>query len=339
MISERYKFLAFVSALILFALSGLLAAGASASTVESIKERGHLNCGVSEGLVGFSSQDENKVWSGFDVDFCRAVAAAIFGSGDKVEFVPLLATERFDALKAGKIDLLSRNTTWTLERDMLMGFDFAGVIFYDGQGFMTRIENGLTSTLQLASARICLLKGTTSSDNAENYFLRHGLTVTFLEFDRRSDALKAYTDRKCDAYSADKSALASERTKLDDSEAHVLLPEVISKEPLGPVVRKDDAVWTGLVRWVLFLLINAEELNWSQATAAQRPAEAGILSSPELIKTLGVSGDWDRKVIAAVGHYGELFERNVGKASPLQIGRGLNAPWTNGGILYAPPLR
>jgi general L-amino acid transport system substrate-binding protein len=306
---------------------------------QSVKDRGRLICGVSEGLVGFSAEDEKKNWSGFDVDFCRAVAAAIFGSGDKVEFVPLSAAERFDALKAEKIDLLSRNTTWTLERDIAMGLDFAGVIYYDGQGFLTRVENGLTSALQLSAARICVLKGTTSADNAKAYFEDKAVPVTLLEFDQRADALKAYSERQCDVYTADKSALASERTRLSDSDAHVLLPEVISKEPLGPVVRKDDPAWTELVRWVLFLLINAEELDWTSAKADQQPSTAPGLSSAEVVKTLGLNESWSRDVIAAVGNYGEIFERNVGKGSALQLGRGINALWTDGGILYAPPLR
>ena len=326
-------------ALVLPAFIALVTVNAAANTLQSVKDRGHLICGVSEGLVGFSAQNDKKTWSGFDVDFCRAVAAATLGSADKVKYVPLSATQRFDALNAGKIDLLSRNTTWTLERDVVLGLEFPGVSYYDGQGFMTRTENGLSSVLQLASARICVLKGTTSLENAIAYFQRKQVPVTFIEFEERGDALKAYSARKCDAYSADLSALASQRSQLDDADAHVLLPEVISKEPLGPVVRKDDPGWAELIRWTLFLLINAEEQSWTQEKAIEQPDDAPISVSEKASSQFGLSGDWPRNVIAAVGHYGEIFDRNIGKNSPLQLGRGINALWTNGGILYAPPIR
>ncbi len=339
MVLKRNTFFLAAIALVLAAFHALAPIKRVANTLQSVKDRGHLICGVSEGLVGFSAQNDKKAWAGFDVDFCRAVAAATLGSADKVKYVPLSATERFDALNAGKIDLLSRNTTWTLERDVVLGLEFPGVSYYDGQGFMTRIENGLSSVLQLASARICVLKGTTSLENAKSYFQRKQVSVTFIEFEERGDALKAYAARKCDAYSADLSALASQRSQLDDSDAHVLLPEVISKEPLGPVVRKDDPAWAELIRWTLFLLVNAEEQGWTQEKAIEQPDDAPISLSEKANNQLGLSGDWSRNVIAAVGHYGEIFDRNIGKNSPLQLGRGINALWTNGGILYAPPVR
>jgi general L-amino acid transport system substrate-binding protein len=316
-----------------------VSANATESTMQRLKDRGYLICGVSEGLPGFSVQEDKKRWTGFDIDFCRAISAALFGTGDKVEFVPLSATERFEALKSGKIDLLSRNTTWTLERDIVFGFDFAGVIYYDGQGFMTRAENGLSSALQLAAARICILKGTTSAENARRYFQQNEIPVEIMEFEERSDALAAYSSRKCDVYSADQSALAAERTQLEDRDTHVLLPEVISKEPLGPLVRKGDDAWTGLVRWVLFLIINAEESEWTAQKAATASEAAPIAVMDEASQTLGLPPDWPRNVIRAVGHYGEIFDRNVGKNSLLELGRGVNALWTNGGILYAPPMR
>lgn len=314
-------------------------AEAASNTLQSVRDRGYLICGVSEGLVGFSARDDNGAWTGFDVDFCRAIAAAIFSDPNKVEYIPLSATERFDALKSGKIDLLSRNTSWTLERDVVLGLDFPGVIYYDGQGFLTRIENGLSSALQLSSARICVLKGTTSQENAKAYFARNNISVALIEFEQRGDALKAYTERKCDVYSGDKSALASERTKLDDRDAHIILPEVISKEPLGPAIRGDDPAWTSLVRWVLFLLINAEENQWTAARAANGADASAIDVSATASDTFGLSKSWPSDVISAVGHYGEIFERNVGKASSLELGRGINALWVDGGILYAPPLR
>lgn len=325
-------------AVLALALFGCIPALAASDTLKAVKERGHLICGVSEGLVGFSTNKPDETWSGFDVDFCRAVSAAIFGSPDKVEFVQLTATERFDALTAGKIDLLSRNTTWTLQRDIVLGLDFAGVSYYDGQGFLTRVENGISSALQLAAARICVLKGTTSESNAKAYFEQHNVPISLMSFERRMDALAAYEKRECDVYSADKSALASERTKLDTPSAHVLLPEVISKEPLGPVVKKGDPAWTGLVRWVLFLLINAEEREWT-AASARASGETAIEVPEDVAKILGVPPSWHRDVIAAVGHYGEIFDRNIGKDSPLELGRGMNALWSDGGILYAPPMR
>lgn len=323
--------------LILSAPLALRQADATAGTFDAVKKRGHVICGVSEGLPGFSLQDANKTWRGFDVDFCRAVAAAIFGSPQKVAFVPLTAVDRFDALSSGKIDLLARNTTWTLSRDIGLGLDFAGVSYYDGQGFMTRSENGLTSALQLSSARICLVSGTTSVQNAQNYFDQNNIKVTLLQFEKRQDATKAYVSRQCDAYSADRSALASERTQLEDGDEHIVLPEVISKEPLGPVTRQDDPVWSETVRWVLFLLINGEEAGWTSANAAKG---APTIQIPQDVNAkLGLDANWAAKVIGSVGNYGEIFDRNLGKDSPLRLGRGINALWSDGGILYAPPMR
>lgn len=313
--------------------------GAAAATLDTVKKRGKLVCGVSEGLPGFSAPDGTKTWRGFDVDICRAVSAAIFGAPDKVDYVPLTASARFEALTSGKIDLLSRNTTWTLSRDVELGLEFVGVTYYDGQGFMTRAENGLSSALQLNSARICILAGTTSVDNARAYFEGHGIKVELKEFDKREDALQAYDRRDCDALSADRSALASQRSSLKDADDHVLLPEVISKEPLGPVVRQDDPAWAELVRWVVFLLINAEEAGWSSADVAAKP-DASPISVPGAVNArLGLDANWPRAVIGAVGNYAEIFQNNVGEDSPLRIKRGINALWSRGGILYAPPMR
>ncbi|MDA7946755.1 MAG: amino acid ABC transporter substrate-binding protein [Hyphomicrobiaceae bacterium] len=312
---------------------------AEAGTLKSIKERGKLLCGVSEGLAGFSESANGKDWSGFDVDFCRAVSAAIFGNPDKVEYLPLSAKGRFDALHKGKIDVLSRNTTWTLGRDVDAALTFAGVSYYDGQGFMTSVENGLSSALELSGAKICVLAGTTTLANTKAFFERNRMKVEILEFDKREGAIKAYERGECTAYTSDRSALASVRTKLAKPNDHMLLPEVISKEPLGPVVRQDDPIWAETVRWTLFLLINAEEAGWSSKTADITPDTIPLDVLQAAATKMGVGKDWARNVILTVGNYAEIFNRNVGKDSPLKLERGLNALWTNGGIMYAPPMR
>ena len=312
---------------------------AHADTLKSVKERGKLLCGVSEGLAGFSAPAGGDEWRGFDVDFCRAVAAAIFNDADKVSYVPLSAVDRFDALKSGKIDLLSRNTTWTLGRDVEAAMAFAGVSYYDGQGFMTSVENGLSSALELSGAKICVLAGTTTLNNTKAFFERNRMKVEILEFDKREGAMKAYERGECTAYTSDRSALASVRTKLAKPENHMLLPEVISKEPLGPVVRQEDPVWAEVTRWTLFLLINAEEAGWSSKTADDMPDTIPLKALQAAGKKMGVEEEWARNVIKSVGNYAEIFNRNVGKDSPLKLERGLNALWTNGGILYAPPMR
>lgn len=312
---------------------------AQADTLKKVTDRGKLLCGVSEGLAGFSAPGDDKTWRGFDVDFCRAVSAAVFGDADKVDYIPLSAVERFDALRDGKIDVLSRNTTWTLGRDVDTALTFAGVSYYDGQGFMTSVENGLSSALELSGAKICVLAGTTTFTNTRAFFNRNRMNVEILEFEKREGAVKAYERGECTAYTSDRSALASVRTLLAEPDDHMLLPEVISKEPLGPVVREDDPVWAGLVRWTLFVLINAEEDGWSSETAEDMPDTIPLEALQAAGRKMGISEDWAKNVIAAVGNYAEIFNRNVGKDSPLKLERGLNALWTNGGILYAPPLR
>lgn len=323
------------ASLLAFGLTGMSAATAVAGTLDDVKARGTLNCGVSEGLVGFSARDKDGKWSGFDVDYCRAVAAAVLGDAGKVKYVPLSAVKRFDALKSGKIDVLSRNTTWTMSRDITLGLEFIGITYFDGQGFLTRRENGISSALQLGAAKICALSGTTSEANARAYFTHNKVDVEIVTFAKREAALKAYEARDCDAYSADRSALASERSKLPDSAEHMLLPEVASKEPLGPVVRQDDQAWAELNRWVLFLLINAEEAGWGIASKGAAP-----ITLPEKVNArLGLPKGWPAKVISTVGNYGDIFERNIGRDTPLALGRGLNALWTRGGLIYAPPMR
>ncbi len=311
----------------------------SGTTLDAVKSRDHLICGVSKGLQGFSANIAGKGWAGFDVDFCRAVAAAVLGDKNKVKFVGLSAKERFDALSDGRIDLLSRNTTWTMSRDIVRSLEFVGITYFDGQGFMVRRSAGLSSAMQLAAATVCVLDGTTSVTNAETFFKAHKLEAKLARKSNRDDALKAYADAQCDAYTADRSALAAQRAGLADAEEHMLLPEVISKEPLGPVVRQDDIEWRQLVQWVLFVLINAEEKDWSAKAAAASGSKALLNVPKPVTEKLALSESWPRDVITAVGNYGEIFERNLGASSPLKIPRGVNALWTRGGILYAPPIR
>lgn len=313
--------------------------GLHAGTLKTVQERGKLVCGVSEGLLGFSAQPAGDSWEGFDVDFCRSVAAAVLGDADKVTYVPLSAVDRFAALSSGKIDILSRNTTWTLNRDVDLELEYAGVSYYDGQGFMTHVDNGLSSALQLSGRKLCVLEGTTTIANAKAFFSRAKIDVEIREFAKREDALEAYEKRECAAFTSDSSALASARTRMEVPDDHILLPEVISKEPLGPVVRQDDPNWVEIVRWTLFMLINAEEVGWSSNRADKMPESSSLVISGDIAAKLGLKESWARDVIAAVGNYGEIFERNLGKGSRLKLERGINALWTQGGILYAPPMR
>lgn len=312
---------------------------ASASTLDDVRSRGTLVCGISEGLPGFSDRDEAGGWYGFDVDFCRAVAAAVLGDSDKVDYVQLSATDRFKALTDGKIDLLSRNSTWTMSRDLNLGIDFAGIAYYDGQGFLAHALDGMTSALELLGARICVVSGTTTEDNAAAYFARNGMDVTFERFTDRTEARRAYAAGECDVYTADSSALAAERSLLEVPDDHVILREVISKEPLGPVTREGDAGWNELVRWTLYGLINAEEDGLTAAAvgdAANR--DSAVALGKAAATEFGIADDWLAVVLASVGNYGEIFERNLGEGTPLAIRRGVNALWTQGGILYAPPM-
>lgn len=309
-----------------------------AGTLDDVRARDKLVCGVSEGLGGFSEQDGAGAWQGFDVDFCRAVAAAVLGDTGKVEYVPLSAEARFAALSDGKIDLLSRNSTWTMSRDLDLGLDFPGTSYFDGQGFLIPAIFGAISPLELDGATICVVSGTTTEANATAYFAKAGLTVSFLSFEERPEARAAYAEAKCDAYTADRSALAAERAELAVPEDHVILKDVISKEPLGPVTRDSDAQWTSLVRWTLFALIDAEERGLDTAAMAAAGADEAKLMGAPAVKSLGLSDDWLVKVLAGVGNYAEIFDRNLGEQTPMQLSRGVNALWTQGGILYAPPM-
>ena len=318
-----------------------VATAAISTKLDAIRARGALLCGTNTGLLGFASRTPAGEWAGIDADFCRAVAAAIFGDANKVEFVSLETNERFDALQNGKVDILSRNTTWTMTRDIDMGLDFAGVLYFDGQGFLTSDERGLVSAQQLAGAKVCVEGNTTSETNMSYYFKSHAIPVEMKSFPTHADLLKAYADGICDAYTGDRSTLFADRAGFPEPDKHAVLPEVISKEPLGPAVLQTDRAWVDIVRWTLSGLINAEEVGLTKANAAGEPTG----DMKRLIEGAGVSGEklglsktWLRDVVSAVGNYAEMFDGNVGSRSPLGMDRGLNALWKHGGILYAPPM-
>lgn len=305
-----------------------------------------LRCGVSEGIPGFSFQDSSGRWRGMDVDLCRAIAAATLGSPEKIQFVPLKSSTRFPALRAGTIDLLVRNTTWTLTREATLGVQFPAVLFYDGQGFMVPASAHVKSPADLANKTICVEKGTTHEQKLGQYFGALGLRVNALVVDSAAGAAQAYFAGRCAAYTSDASQLAAMRLKAPGgAEAHVILPERISKEPLGPVVLDGDTQWVTLVRWILFSLIRAEEAGITQGKVNEgiwsRRDQSGqiLVDRRDLVgRALGLTGDWAARTIKAVGNYGEMYERNFGKGSGLEIERGLNRLWLQGGLMYAPPF-
>ena len=323
----------------------LIATASSAQTLKTVRDRGQLICGVSEGLPGFSAPDERGQWSGFDVDFCRAMAAAIFNDRGKVQFVPLSAGNRFAALQAKRIDVLSRNSTWTMGRETELGLLFAAVNYYDGQGFMVRKAPNIDTALELAGKRICTQSGTTTELNLADYFRNNRLTYTLTTFTAADEVLKAYDGGRCDAFTADVSQLHALRIKLAAPPDHVILPDIISKEPLGPVVRQDDVQWLNIVKWTHYAMVNAEELgvgmqNIGAAATSQKPSIRRLLGLEERYgEQLGLSRDWAARIVRLVGNYGEVFERNVGTGSKLAIPRGINSLWDRGGIQYAPPIR
>jgi len=333
----------FASAL---ALTAAMTSNAFAgATLDSVKKKGFVQCGVSTGLPGFSSADNKGNWSGLDVDMCRAVAAAVFGDSEKVKYTPLTAKERFTALQSGEIDMLPRNTTWTLTRDTSLGLNFAGVNYYDGQGFMVNKNLGVKSALELDGASFCIQAGTTTELNLADYFRANNMQYTPVTFDSSDETVKAFDAGRCDALTSDQSQLYALRIKLGNPEGAMVLPEIISKEPLGPVVAQGDDEWFNIVRWSLFAMVNAEELGVSSANVADKMSSTDPnvrrLLGLEGIKGsgLGLSDDWAVNIIKQVGNYGESFERNVGSGSPLKISRGLNALWNKGGLQYAPPIR
>ncbi len=303
---------------------------------------------MSQGVPGFSNPDSNGNWSGIDVDVCRAVSAAIFGNPDKVKYVPLTAKERFTALQSGEIDVLSRNTTWTLSRDAQIGLEFAGVNFYDGQGFMVRKDSGITSAMELGGASVCTNLGTTTELNMADFFRANGMDYEPVVFEKADEVVGAYDEGRCDTYTTDKSGLAAQRTKLADPDAHVVLPETISKEPLGPVVREGDGDWADVVRWSLNAMIEAEEFGLSQSNAQTTCA---MTSNPVVARLCGKEGatgaglnlgeSWSYDIVTMVGNYGDVYEKHVGENTPVGLARAgsPNASYKDGGVLYAPPAR
>jgi general L-amino acid transport system substrate-binding protein len=318
---------------------------ATAQTLKTVTDRGMVSCGVSQGLPGFSSPDDKGNWTGLDVDICRAIAAAIFNDPTKVKFVPLSAKDRFTALQSGEIDLLSRNTTWTLSRDTSLGANFTGVTYYDGQGFLVKKSLKVNSALELNSASICVQTGTTTEQNLADYFKGNNMKYEVIAFGSADETVKAYESGRCDVFTADVSQLFAERLKLSNPADHNVLPEVISKEPLGPMVRHGDDQWFDLVKWVLFAMIDAEELGVTQKNVddmakSDKPEFKRVFGADgNLGEQLGLTKDWVSRIVKAVGNYGESFDRNVGAGSKLGIARGLNQLWNRGGIQYAPPIR
>ena len=324
---------------------GLFASKAYSDTIADIKSRGYLKCGVSQGLPGFSTADKQGHWFGIDVDVCRALAAAVLGDQNKVKFTPLSAKERFTALQSGEIDILSRNTSWTLQRDAALGIDFAGVTYYDGQGFMVHKKLAVDKAEQLINASICVQIGTTTELNVSDFFRSRQMKYKLVTFEKNDEVVAAYGAGRCDAISSDQSGLYAERTKLKVPEDHKILSDRISKEPLGPAVRHGDNRFGDVVRWTLYTLFEGEELGIGKETvlaqmSSPKPAVRRVLGlEGELGKNLGLDPEFARRILTQVGHYGEVFERNLGMASPLKIERGMNALWNQGGLHYSMPFR
>ncbi len=321
--------------------AGLAAAG----TMEDVQAKGFLQCGVSTGLVGFAAPDANGNWDGFDVSVCRAVAAAVLGDPQAVKFTPTTGKTRFTALASGEVDMLARNTTWTFSRDVDLKFEFVGVNYYDGQGFMVPKELGVSSAKDLDGATVCIQTGTTTELNLADFFRSNNISYEPVPIETNAEAQQQYLAGACDVYTTDASGLAATRASFEDPSAHVVLPEIISKEPLGPLVRHGDNQWGDVVRWTLNALISAEELGITSANLAEM---AKGTNNPEINRMMGTEGDlggmlgldkeWAQRALAG-GNYGEIFERNIGEATAIGLARGLNAKWTDGGLIYSPPFR
>ena len=327
------------------AVVGLAAAAASASTLSDVQKRGTLNCGVNTGLVGFGAPDANGHWSGFDVSMCRAVAAAVLGDPSKVKFVPTTGETRFTALQSGEIDMLARNSTWTFKRENDLKLTFVGVNYYDGQGFMVKKSLGVSSAKELGGATICVQTGTTTELNLADYFKRHNMQYTPISIKDAAEGKQQFLAGACDAYTTDASGLAALRATFEKPADYVILPEIISKEPLGPVVRQGDDQWASIVRWTLFALIEAEELgvtskNLEELSKGTKNPELNRLlgSEDNLGSMIGLDKLWAKRAIAAGGNYGEIFAANIGTSTPIGLARGLNAQWNKGGLMYAMPF-
>lgn len=340
----KFKALSIATSAVLMLMAGQ-AQAASGDTLAQIKKKGELQCGVSDGLPGFSNPNAKGVWEGIDVDLCHALAAGIFGDANKVKFIPLNAKERFTALQSGEVDVLSRNTTWTLSRDATMGLTFTTTLYYDGQGFLVNKALGVKSAKELDGASICIQAGTTTELNVADYFKANGMKFTPVVFDTSDQTVKGFESGRCDVLTSDQSQLYALKIKLAKPDAAQVLPEVISKEPLGPAVRQGDDQWSTLVKWTLFAMVSAEELgvtskNVDEMKASKNPDVRRLLGLEEPSgKVLGIQADWGYQIVKQVGNYGEVFDRTVGKGSALGIDRGVNALWNQGGFMYAPPIR
>ncbi len=327
-------------------VAALAANAATAATLDDVKARGKLNCGVTTGLVGFAAPDANGEWAGYDVAICRAVAAAVLGDPSAVEFVPTTGKTRFTALASGEVDLLARNTTWTFSRDVDLKFEFVGVNYYDGQGFLVPKSLGVTSAKELDGATVCIQTGTTTELNLADFFRSNNMSYEPVPIETNAEGQQQYLAGACDVYTTDASGLAATRASFENPQDHVVLPEIISKEPLSPLVRQGDGEWGDVVRWTLNALISAEELG---VTSANVDELAKGTKNPEINRMLGSEGDlggmlgldkdWAHRAIKVGGNFGEIFERNIGEKTPLGLSRGLNALWTDGGLIYSPPFR
>ncbi|QBF30142.1 amino acid ABC transporter substrate-binding protein [Thalassococcus sp. S3] len=327
-------------------VAGLAAGAAAAGTLDDVKARGKLNCGVATGLVGFAAPDANGEWDGFDVAVCRAVAAAVLNDANAVEFVPTTPKTRFTALASGELDMLARNTTWTFSRDVDLKFEFVGINYYDGQGFMVPKDLGVSSATELDGATVCIQTGTTTELNLADFFRTNNISYEPVPIETNAEAQQQYLAGACDVYTTDASGLAATRATFEDPSAHVLLPEIISKEPLGPLVRHGDNDWGDVVRWTLNALISGEELGITSTNVAELSSGT---NNPEINRLLGTEGtlgemlgldaEWAKRAIMAGGNYGEIFAKNIGEETPIGLARGLNAQWTDGGLLYSPPFR
>jgi general L-amino acid transport system substrate-binding protein len=333
-------------------IAGMSTAAHAASTLESVKAAGKVKCGVTTGLAGFGAPNDQGVWAGLDIDLCKAVAAAVLGDPSKVEYKPLSAEQRFTALQSGEVDFLARNSTWTLSRDTQLALDFVAVNYYDGQGFMVRKDLGVSSAKELKGATVCVQEGTTTEKNLGDFDKANNLGMQPVKFKENDQARSAYDEGRCDAYTTDASGLAGERTALKNPDDNIILPEIISKEPLGPVVRHGDNQWADIVRWTHYVTLIAEEKGITQANVDEvkkangtdNPNADGEIQrmlgiTEKMGEGMGLSNDWAYNIIKAVGNYGEIFDRNVGPNTPLKLARGLNALWNQGGLQYAPPIR
>jgi general L-amino acid transport system substrate-binding protein len=334
-----------IGAVAVGAALAIAVSAASAQTLNAVKSRGMLNCGSNTGLAGFGQPDAQGSWTGLDVDLCRAIAAAALNDPGKVKFVPLTAKDRFTALQSGDVDVLVRNTTWTSSRDTSLGMNFTGINYFDGQGFIVRKQLKVNSALELNDAAVCVQQGTTTELNLADYFRANKMRLKTVTFATLDEAVKAYDSSRCDSYTTDASGLYAARLKLTKADDHIVLPEIISKEPLGPAVRHGDDQWFDIVRWTHYAMLTAEEFGVTKANVDEMMKS----DHPEIKRLLGTDGnygeqlgltkDWAYRIVKHVGNYGEVFERNVGQASPLKIARGLNGLWTKGGLQYAPPIR